>query len=143
MDHSTSLLTILDGAEPRLAKVRHFVIAVMATFLILYHLYVGILGPPPGYVFKAVHLGAAQMLAFLIFPMLKKKGSRFYALDLACTLVTLFITVYILWLHEDWHLKIAGLGALDFSLGCAMILLIWEATVSLLFHPLQNRADRF
>ena len=128
MANLTSLEAMTANRDSRLTQARHFAIAVAATFLILYHLYVGLLGSPPGYVFKAVHLGAAQLLVFLIFPLAKKRGPRFTLLDLAGALATLFITTYMLWFHEDWHLKIAGLGAFDFIVGCVMILLVWEGT---------------
>jgi TRAP transporter 4TM/12TM fusion protein len=132
MDQMTALEKLLTDHKAGLVRFVYFTIATLATFLVLFHLYVGMFGPPPGYVFKTVHLGAAQILVFLVFPLRRewkqKQIDKFFALDMICAFITAFITIYILIYYETWHLKIAHLSTLDFVLGCCLILLVWEGT---------------
>jgi TRAP transporter 4TM/12TM fusion protein len=101
---------------------------LLGAFLILYHLAIGIYGPPTNAVFLPVHFGAALALLFLHQPL--RPWGRFHPLalvDLLCIAVALWSAAYFLAQLEDWQLRFADMRPIDMWTAAAVTLLVLEA----------------
>jgi TRAP transporter 4TM/12TM fusion protein len=111
-----------------LAAAAGWAARLLGAFLVLYHLAIGIYGPPTNAVFLPVHLGVALALLFLIQPL--KPWDRPHPLavvDLACIAVSLWSTAYFLGQLEDWQLRFADMRPVDVWTAAAVSLVVLEA----------------
>lgn len=101
-------------------------VAFLATYLALYHLYIGIYGSPTNRVFLPVHLCLALALCFLGHPA--RPGRRWAAcLDGAGVLGAFVVLAWCLANVDDWDLKSIGLSPLDHAACVLLLVLVAEA----------------
>lgn len=101
-------------------------VALLATYLALYHLYIGIYGSPTNRVFLPVHLCLALALCFLAHPV-RAVGRIGPALDAMGAIGSLLILAWCLLNLEDWDLKSVGLSPLDQAACTLLLVLVAEA----------------
>jgi len=113
----------------------------IAVGFVLFHLYTGYAGPFPNLRQRAVHVGFALILTFLILPpFARKRGGRwesiFLAVDLAAVAMVIWCCVYII-VKYHWIMEHpAESTSFQLILGIVAILLTLEAsrrTIGLLF----------
>lgn len=116
-------------------------IGVIAVGYVLFHLYTGYAGPFPNLRQRAIHVGFALILTFLILPpYIRKRGGRWesvsLAVDLAAVAMTIWCCVYII-VKYNWIMDHpAESTSFQLILGTVAILLTLEAgrrTIGLLF----------
>lgn len=121
--------------------VWRILIGLIAVGYVLFHLYTGYAGPFPNLQQRAVHVGFALILTFLILPpFVRKQGGRresiFLAVDLAAVAMTIWCCVYII-VKYDWIMDHpAESTSFQLILGTVAILLTLEASrrsIGLLF----------
>jgi len=106
--------------------LRARVVATLAVYLALYHLYIGIYGSPTNRVFLPVHLCLALALCFLAHPL--RGAGRMGALaDWGAALSSLALLVWCLIEIDEWDLKSVGLSPLDQAACTLFLLLVAEA----------------
>jgi len=71
----------------------------------IFHIWVNTIGVMPGIYRNAVHLGFVMVLAFLFYPMVKKKPERGFGLDIFFALLACIVALYILLFEEELHLE--------------------------------------
>lgn len=101
-------------------------VAILATYLALYHLYIGIYGSPTNRVFLPVHLCLALALCFLAHPV-RAVGRIGPTLDAMGAIGSLLILAWCLLNLEDWDLKSVGLSPLDQAACTLLLVLVAEA----------------
>jgi TRAP transporter 4TM/12TM fusion protein len=102
-------------------------VALLATYLALYHLYIGIYGSPTNRVFLPVHLCLALALCFLAHPLPGGRGRAAF-LDAVGAVGALLLLAWCLLNLEDWDLKSVGLSTLD-QIACTLFLLLIAESV--------------
>jgi len=116
-------------------------IGLIAVGYVLFHLYTGYAGPFPNLQQRAVHVGFALVLTFLILrPFIRQRGERwesvFLSVDLAAVALTTWCCIYII-VKYHWIMEHpAESTPFQLILGTAAILLTLEAsrrTIGLLF----------
>ncbi|MDI6754410.1 MAG: TRAP transporter fused permease subunit [Thermodesulfobacteriota bacterium] len=116
-------------------------IGVIAVGYVLFHLYTGYAGPFPNLRQRAIHVGFALILTFLILPpYIRKRGGRWesvsLAVDLAAVAMTIWCCVYII-VKYHWIMDHpAESTSFQLILGTVAFLLTLEAgrrTIGLLF----------
>jgi len=121
--------------------VWRILIGLIAVGYVLFHLYTGYAGPFPNLQQRAVHVGFALILTFLILPpFVRKQGGRresiFLAVDLAAVAMTIWCCVYII-VKYDWIMDHpAESTSFQLILGTVAILLTLETSrrsIGLLF----------
>ena len=92
--------------------MRHWrgcVIAFLATFYVLIHLYAGFYGPPESILFRSFHVGTALALVFLYFPLLRHSHgpTRLAAriVDLLLILGAFWVVAYFVIELETWDYR--------------------------------------
>ena len=106
--------------------LRWRMVAFLATYLALYHLYIGIFGSPTNRVFLPVHLCLSLSLCFLAYPASAfKKWTN--GLDLLGAAASLGLLAWCLINIEDWDLKSVGLSTIDYLACTLMLFLVAEA----------------
>ena len=109
-----------------MSLLRARAVAFLATYLALYHLYIGIYGSPTNRVFLPVHLCVALALCFLGRP--SSPSPRIAAWrDGAGVLGSLAVLAWCLWSADDWDLKSIGLSPFDHAACVLLLLLVAEA----------------
>lgn len=105
-----------------MTRHRALAVALLATYLALYHLYIGIYGSPTNRVFLPVHLCLALALCFLARPTagIGRMGS---ALDAGGAIGSLLVLAWCLVSLDDWDLKSVGLSSLD-QVACTLLLVL-------------------
>ena len=106
--------------------IRARALAFAATYLALYHLYIGIYGSPTNRVFLPVHLGLALVLCFLAHPAApgRRWGPWLDGLGVAGSMAVLAWCLDNLY---DWDLKSIGLSPMDQAACVLLLLLVAEA----------------
>ena len=121
--------------------VWRILIGLIAVGYVIFHLYTGYAGPFPNLQQRAVHVGFALILTFLILrPFTREQGRRwesvFLAFDLAAVAMTIWCCVYII-VKYDWIMDHpAESTPFQLVLGTIAILLTLEAsrrTIGFLF----------
>ena len=109
-----------------MTRHRGLAVALLATYLALYHLYIGIYGSPTNRVFLPVHLCLALSLCFLARPTvgIGRWGS---ALDAGGAISSLLVLAWCLLNLDDWDLKSVGLSSLDQAACTLLLVLVAEA----------------
>jgi TRAP transporter 4TM/12TM fusion protein len=116
-------------------------LGLTAVSYVLFHLYTGYAGPFPNLQQRAIHVGFALVLTFLILPpMVRRRGkewdSFFFALDVGAALLSVFCCLYIL-SQYDWIMEHpAESTTFQLVLGSMAILLVLESsrrTIGILF----------
>ena len=109
-----------------MTRHRALAVALLATYLALYHLYIGIYGSPTNRVFLPVHLCLALALCFLARPTagIGRMGS---ALDAGGAISSLLVLAWCLLNLDDWDLKSVGLSSLDQAACTLLLVLVAEA----------------
>ncbi|MCC7425744.1 MAG: TRAP transporter fused permease subunit [Alphaproteobacteria bacterium] len=107
-------------------------VALLASFLILFHIYIGVYGAPVNVLFLPVHLTVALAILFLAAPMrpwgtpLAQGGWR-VGFDLACLAVCAVSLAYFLVEREDWELRSVDFRTIDFWVSTSLVLVVFEA----------------
>lgn len=102
--------------------LRARLVAVFATYLALYHLFIGIYGSPTNRVFLPVHVCLALALCYLAHPA--REGQRLGSILDALGVISSFLLLgWCLTNIEDWDLKSVGLSPLD-QIACTVFLLL-------------------
>jgi TRAP transporter 4TM/12TM fusion protein len=118
-----------------------FLLGLIAVGYVLFHLYTGYAGPFPNLQQRAVHVGFALVLTFLLLPpLIKSRGRRwnsfFLALDLGAAALAVWCCVYVI-VKYDWIMDHpAESTSFQLFLGTIAILLALEAgrrTIGILF----------
>lgn len=104
-------------------------VSVLSVYLVLYHIYIGIYGPPTNAIFLPMHLLIAISLVFLLNPA--GIGSRWRPalalLDGACVVACALLMVYYLSIVDTWQDLYVGLAPRDYAAGLVLIFLVCEA----------------
>jgi TRAP transporter 4TM/12TM fusion protein len=101
---------------------------LLGTFLVLYHLFVGIYGPPTNAVFLPVHLGVSLALLFLLAPLQPwVRPHALHLVDLSCICIALWSTAYFLGQLDDWQMRFADMRPVDVWTSAAVALMVLEA----------------
>ena len=118
-----------------------FLLGLIAVAYVLFHLFTGYAGPFPNLQQRAVHVGFALILTFLLLPpLIKSRGRRwdsfFLALDLGAVALSVWCCVYVI-VKYDWIMDHpAESTSFQLFLGTIAILLALEAgrrTIGMLF----------
>ena len=113
----------------------------IAVGYVLFHLYTGYAGPFPNLQQRAIHVGFALVLTFLILPPFvrrreEKRDALFFLLDVGAAVLVVLSSLYILWQY-DWIMEHpAESTTFQLVLGTIAILLVLEAsrrTIGILF----------
>jgi TRAP transporter 4TM/12TM fusion protein len=108
------------------------VLSLIAIGYVLFHLYTGYAGPFPNLQQRAVHVGFALVLTFLLLPpLIKGRGGKwdslFLALDLGAVFLAVWCCVYV-FVRYDWIMDHpAESSSFQLFLGSVAILLSLEA----------------
>jgi TRAP transporter 4TM/12TM fusion protein len=101
---------------------------LLGAFLILYHLAIGIYGPPTNAVFLPVHLGTSLALLFLLRPLHPwNRPHPLHGVDLACIAAAIWSAAYFLTQLDSWELRFADMRPLDIWSAAAITLMVLEA----------------
>ncbi|MBI5968560.1 MAG: TRAP transporter permease [Deltaproteobacteria bacterium] len=109
-----------------------FIVGLIAVCYVLFHLYTGYAGPFPNLRQRAVHVGFALILTFLVLPpFVRKRGGRwesiFLAMDLGAAAMAVWCCVYII-VKYHWIMEHpAESTPFQLFLGSVAILLALEA----------------
>ena len=121
--------------------IGRILVRLLAIGFVFFHLYTGYAGPFPNLQQRAIHVGFALVLTFLVLPpLVKKRGERwdsfFQALDLGFVALAVWCCAYVV-VQYDWIMDHpAESTPFQLFLGVVAILLILEAgrrTIGLLF----------
>ncbi len=105
-------------------------IVILTAFLLLFHLYCGVYGPPTNIVFLPIHLLTTLAILFLIHPLGRQWSDPLVpasAIDLLCVGFCLAVAVYFLDSIDDYQLRIADLRPIDRIVSLVLIGLVLEA----------------
>lgn len=109
-----------------MGRTRDRLVAFLAIYLSLYHLYIGIYGSPTNRVFLPVHLCLALALCFLTYPAARSKKWGEW-IDVTCVLGSAMVLTWCLVNLEDWDLKSIGLSTIDRTVCILLLSLVAEA----------------
>ena len=121
--------------------VWRFLLGLIAVGYVLFHLYTGYAGPFPNLQQRAMHVGFAMVLTFLLLPpLIKSRGKRwdsfFLVLDLGAAALAVWCCAYVI-VRYDWIMDHpAESTSFQLFLGTIAILLALEAgrrTIGMLF----------
>ncbi len=101
-------------------------VAFLAIYLALFHLYIGIYGSPTNRVFLPVHLCLALALCFLCAPAVPDRRASMW-FDGIGALGAFAVLAWCLASADDWDLKSIGLSPLDHAACVLLLLLVAEA----------------
>jgi TRAP transporter 4TM/12TM fusion protein len=113
-----------------LALARLALLATLAVYLVLYHVYIGIYGAPTSAIFLPMHLLIALSLVFLLNPLgnaHSRYRSLFLSVDALCVVTCTVLAAYYLSIINTWQAMYVGLQPRDYVAGIVLILLILEA----------------
>lgn len=116
-------------APPWAIAAKLALISVLSVYLVLYHIYIGIYGPPTNAIFLPVHLLIALTLVFLLNPSGVGRRTRpaFVVFDALCAIGCAVLTVYYLSIIDTWQEMYIGLKPRDYVAGLVLIFLVCEA----------------
>ena len=128
-------------------------IVILTAFLLLFHLYCGVYGPPTNIVFLPIHLLTTLAILFLIHPLGRQWSDPLVpasAIDLLCVGFCLAVAVYFLDSIDDYQLRIVDLRPLDRIVSILLVGLVLEAVrrtvgwslIVIVFVLLRPRAHR-
>ncbi len=110
---------------------RGWVIAFLATFYVLIHLYAGFYGPPESILFRSFHVGTALALVFLYFPLLRHSHgpTRLAAriVDLLLILGAFWVVAYFVIELETWDYRRFALRPQEYFTAALLTVLVLEA----------------
>jgi TRAP transporter 4TM/12TM fusion protein len=108
-------------------------IAFIAVSMSLFHLTLSYFGPPELFAFRSTHLCFVLILTFIIYPPVKKRGSKsifwFRLTDLIIILFIIFVQLYVI-LYDlvEFNEKSGFLTKYDILIGCIYLIIVFEAT---------------
>lgn len=123
---------LLHGPAPRAGAPRWYaaLIALLAVYLVVYHLYIGVYGSPTNAVYLPVHLLVALALLFLVHPLGRRWNEKLRpasAIDLGCVAACFGLLAYYLSIIDTWQLLYVSLAPFDFAMGVLLVALVFEA----------------
>lgn len=134
MENSSGTATaaglLISGSRSQMPGWLRWLIALLATFLVLFHLYIGIYGAPQNEVFLWVHLCVAMALLFLFHPLRRRWDGALNAwsiLDLLCVAGCAWTLGFLLYGLDDWQSRIVAFELLDAATALLLLILIVEA----------------
>ncbi len=126
----TAFGSLLSGAAHALPAVLRWLIVLLASYLVLFHLYIGVYGPPTNVVYLSVHLCLALALLFLFFPLGRRWDEPLNArstIDLLLVAASLGILGYFLASIETWQQRIVDMRPVDSIAALVLIVIVVEA----------------
>jgi TRAP transporter 4TM/12TM fusion protein len=105
-------------------------IVLLATYLVVYHLYIGVYGSPTNALYLPVHLLVALALLFLVHPLGRRWNERLVpasAIDLGCVAACFGLLAYYLSIIDTWQNLYVALPPFDFAMGLVLVALVFEA----------------
>jgi TRAP transporter 4TM/12TM fusion protein len=120
---------LLGGGAHALPAWLRWSIALLSSFLLLFHLYVGVYGPPTNIVYLAVHLCVALALAFLFVPLRRRWDEPLNAwsvLDLAGVAICFAVLAYLLASIDTWQQRLVEMRVIDSVMAVALIGVVIE-----------------
>ncbi|MGV2621429.1 UNVERIFIED_CONTAM: TRAP transporter permease [Halobacillus marinus] len=112
-----------------IAKPIALTVSVLAVALSIFHLYTSYAGSLVDIKQRSIHLYTLMTLGFLMYPFIKKKGSRgipFY--DYITAGLSLFVAVYMLMTAERIIQTGGQINDVDFYVGILILLLLFDIT---------------
>ncbi len=125
-----------EGATNRIGGLFGAGITAFAVFVTLFHLYAAIAGSWPftgspivaTYLLRPLHVGMVLVLAFLLYPMMKRWRHRVTIVDWVLAAVSAGVIGYILWQGDEFGDRAVSPERLDLIVGVVFIALLLEAT---------------
>jgi TRAP transporter 4TM/12TM fusion protein len=117
----------MHGGAPRWYAA---LIALLATYLVVYHIYIGIYGAPTNALYLPVHLTVALALLFLVHPLGRRWNEKLRpasAVDLGCVAASFALLAYFLSIIDSWQMLYVAMPPFDFARGLLLIVLVFEA----------------
>ncbi|MBW2039985.1 MAG: TRAP transporter permease [Deltaproteobacteria bacterium] len=102
-------------------KLVVYIIGIAAS---LFHIWVNTIGVMPAIYRNAVHLGFIMALAFLFYPMFKKRPQKGFGIDLFLALLACVLAIYILLFEEELHLERASVPIMRDYIFAAIAIII-------------------
>lgn len=126
----TAFGSLLSGASHALPALLRWLIALLASYLVLFHLYIGVYGPPTNVVYLSVHLCLALALLFLFSPLRRRWDEALNAwsfADLALVAASLGVLGYFLASIDTWQQRIVDMRPIDSFAALVLIVIVVEA----------------
>lgn len=110
--------------------VFHWLVAVVCTFYVFIHLYIGFYGSPDSQLLNALHVNAALAIVFMSMPLAPRR-SRHYRLSRSVDVIAIFgciwCTGYFIAEIETWSIRTLIFRPVDYFTSILFIILILEA----------------
>jgi TRAP transporter 4TM/12TM fusion protein len=113
------------------ANVVKIAVAMIATAMSLYHMYVAASGPPEAMIFRGTHLLFAVTLVYLLYPVRSAGSARWRVLDLALLAAAWSAVLHIFLKYEEYTNRIIYIDALtpwDKVWAAAAVIVVLDAT---------------
>jgi TRAP transporter 4TM/12TM fusion protein len=113
------------------ANVVKIAVAMIATAMSLYHMYVAASGPPEAMIFRGTHLLFAVTLVYLLYPFRSTGSARWRVLDLALLAAAWSAVLHIFLKYEEYTNRIIYIDALtpwDKVWAAAAVIVVLDAT---------------
>jgi TRAP transporter 4TM/12TM fusion protein len=113
------------------ANVVKIAVAMIATAMSLYHMYVAASGPPEAMIFRGTHLLFAVTLVYLLYPFRSAGSARWRVLDLALLAAVWSAVLHIFLKYEEYTNRIIYIDALtpwDKVWAAAAVIVVLDAT---------------
>ena len=123
----TELIEEDEGAASHLSGWIGTFLTAVAVGTSLFHLYAAY-DVVPADVLRPVHVGLVLFLSFLLFPMLKRFRDQLHWWDWLPALLSLAVTVYIVWQGSEFGDRATAPYQTDVVVGICLIVLLLEAT---------------
>jgi TRAP transporter 4TM/12TM fusion protein len=124
----------LEEEKPAIAPYANVVkiaVAMIATAMSLYHMYVAASGPPEAMIFRGTHLLFAVTLVYLLYPFRSAGSARWRVLDLALLAAAWSAVLHIFLKYEEYTNRIIYIDALtawDKVWAAAAVIVVLDAT---------------
>lgn len=130
MAPATAFETLSGEARRGCPRWYALTISIAATFLIVYHLYIGVFGPPTNMVQLPVHLFVTLAILFMVSPLGRawhEPLNLWSIIDGLAVAGCAWCLFYYLSSIDTWHLRWVALRPLDYFTALIVLLLVLES----------------
>ncbi|QKV19116.1 TRAP transporter permease [Oricola thermophila] len=127
----TSTETLLSRQRMRAVDALfHWLVAVLCTFYVFIHLYIGIYGSPDSQLLNALHVNTALAIVFMTMPLLRRDHPAYLfgrVLDFLALCACVGCTIYFMMEIKTWSIRTLIFRPVDYVTSVIFIALILEA----------------